>query len=539
MRLSLILSLCWLVFGVFCNAADQPTADYAITRIRFYPRAGHAAEMKGGRFVGSLTSATNDFEDIAQIKDAPAEEQWTEIAVPHDRIRAYRFVKYHARNDLWADIAELEFYVGDRKLTGTPFGTSGSREASNDPKLAFDGDTQTFFRGTSGFNQYVGLDLGPESQAAAPTVSIGQGAYAEPQTVAISDAMPGARILLSIDGWGRPSLDAKGSPQGGARWYDGKPIRIEKSSILQAVALKPGLADSTTMLAAYHIGDTRADSAEHAEFHIGNSLTDTVNPWMEPLAASAGHKVRYYRFTIPGAPTDWLWDHPGSGFGESNYAQAFLARAPLTDLITQPFAGHGRSIDNEAEYSGRFFDLARKDSPNVQMWLYVQWTGSTWDRDGWANGKASFRGKELKFGEPAKTWQEAIANHVRYTELVMEEMNGARAVEIKSGTCKPVRIIPAGLALAELRTRIEAGKVPGMTDFVATVFHSPTDFHMTSRGAYLVSLVHYACIYGENPEGKVTAANSGLTAEQAAMFQQIAWQTARSYRYSGLRSEPR
>src|SRR4051794_32359275 len=186
MRLCLGFSLCWCLFGGFCMAADRPADDYAITRIRFYPRTGHAAEMKGGRFVGSLTSATNDFEDIVQIKDAPAEEQWTEIAVPPDRIRAYRFVKYHARNDVWADIAELEFYVRDRKLSGAPFGTSGSREASNDPTLAFDGDTKSFFRGTSGFNQYVGLDLGPDSQAAAPTTSVAQGVYAEPQVVQLT-----------------------------------------------------------------------------------------------------------------------------------------------------------------------------------------------------------------------------------------------------------------------------------------------------------------------------------------------------------------
>jgi hypothetical protein len=238
--------------------------------------------------------------------------------------------------------------------------------------------------------------------------------------------------------------------------------------------------------------------------------------------------VRYYRFTIPGAPTDWLWNHPGSGFGENNYEQAFLARAPLTDLVTQPFSGHSRSIDNEAEYSGRFFDAARKHSPNVQMWLYVQWPDADHTRGNWSKGRSSINGKELKFAEPATTWQEAARNHVRYTELVMEEMNKARAAEIAAGKAKPVRIIPAGLALAELKTQIEAGKVPGMTDFVAEVFPRPDDIHMTSKGAYLVSLVHFACIYGENPEGKVTFANSGLTPEQAKIFQRIAWETAKT-----------
>jgi len=302
------------------QAADKPAADYAITKIRVYPRGGHAAEMQGGKFVGSLTSATNDFEDIADLKEAPAEGQWTEIAVSRNRIRAFRFVKYHARNDVWADMAELEFYAGDRKLTGTPFGTTGSRETSNDPKLAFDGDTKTFFRGTSGFNQYIGLDLGADSQAIAPALSVAQGTYAQAQAVSLSAAAPDAKILYSLDGWGWPGLNERGQPERGAKWYDGTPIRVEKSMILQAVSVKAGLADSPLAIAAYRIGEVKPDPAEHAQFHIGNSLTDTVNGWMEPLAASGGHKIRYSRFTIPGAPTDWLWDHSGSGFGESNYA---------------------------------------------------------------------------------------------------------------------------------------------------------------------------------------------------------------------------
>jgi hypothetical protein len=379
-KVILLLASCY--FGLTneppaLQAEERPVSDYRITRIRFFPRAGHAGEMKGGKLFGSLTSATNEFEELAEIQQAPAEGRWSEIAISHDRARAYRFVKYQARNDTAGDVAELAFYSDSRKLLGKPFGTTGSREKSNDPKLAFDGDTSTFFRGSGVFQQYVGLDFGIEAQIARPTLSVSQGIYPGPQKVALTCATPGARIIDSLDGAGRPWCDEQGRPSGGARAHGGEPIPIEQSTILQAIDIKPGLADSTTALAAYYIGAIKADAAEHAECHIGNSLTDTVNDWMEPLAAAGGHKIRYYRFTIPGAPTDWLWDHPGSGFGESHYAQAFLARAPLTDLITQPFAGHGRSVDNEAEYSGRFFDLARKHSPQIQMWLYVQWPATT------------------------------------------------------------------------------------------------------------------------------------------------------------------
>src|SRR5208283_3601017 len=66
-----------------------------------------------------------------------------------------------------------------------------------------------------------------------------------------------------------------------------------------------------------------------------------------------------------GAPTDWLWAHPASGFGDSRYAEAFFAFAPIDAIITQPFAGHGRSVENEAEYPGKFFELSEALGPNT------------------------------------------------------------------------------------------------------------------------------------------------------------------------------
>jgi hypothetical protein len=49
--------------------------------------------------------------------------------------------------------------------------------------------------------------------------------------------------------------------------------------------------------------------------------------------------------------------------------------------------------------------------------------------------------------------------------------------------------------------------------------------HLTSKGRYFVSLVHYGCLFGESPEGKVSPLNSGLTEEQAGSFQRIAWRS--------------
>lgn len=309
------------------------------------------------------------------------------------------------------------------------------------------------------------------------------------------------------------------------------------------------------VLAGGQTGTVKEEAAEEdassvRTFHIGNSLTDTVDGWLAPLAESAGRMLDFHRFTIPGAPTDWLWEHPGSGFGDSKYKEAFVALAPIDHLFTQPFAGHSRSIENEAEHSGKFYGLCRSKSSNVRLWLYQQWPSKKYN-ESWSKGIYSlgsnivywkhkitlsadesivdggWAGWQLKKAEPPKSWQEAAANHTRYFEILREEMQ--RRFPHPG---KIVLIVPGGQALIALKERIEAGKVPGMANFFAEIFAD--DVHLTAKGRYLISLVHYACIYRESPEGKVSLQKAGLSAEQAGIFQQIAWQTARDYKWSGI-----
>jgi hypothetical protein len=288
-------------------------------------------------------------------------------------------------------------------------------------------------------------------------------------------------------------------------------------------------------------------------FHIGNSLTDTVNGWLAPAAESAGRKLDFHRFTIPGAPTDWLWNHPGSGFGDSKYKEAFVSLAPIDHLFIQPFAGHARSIENEAEHIHKFFWLCRSNSSNVRLWLYQQWPSKKYD-DKWSKGiyslgsnivlwrhKITLRtgesfvdgdwaGWQLKKSGAPKNWQEAAANHTRYFEILRADMQ-------RRFPGRLVLIVPGGQTLIALKDRIEAGKVPGMTDFFTEIFAD--DVHLTAKGRYLISLVHYACIYAESPEGKVSSLKTGLSAEQAQIFQKIAWQTANDYKWSGITKRSR
>jgi hypothetical protein len=485
---------------------QDPAGCPPLTRIRFHPRPDHAKRMQRGRFTGSNEGPTAGFETIAEIKEVPPEGQWSEVAVPKP-VR-FRFLKYESPHSGWGNVAEVEFYGGEKKIAGTPFGTTGSRDGGgNDFSKALDGDVKTFFDGVVPNDQYAGIDLGPASQAAAPEFSPKPGSYEEAQTVTVTCATPGARLRISRSG-GMPHEDYRG------------PVRVDKGTILVAAATTETLAASPLAVGAYRIGAAPAPGRAVRTFHIGNSLTDTVDGWLKPVAESAGKAIDFHRFTIPGAPTDWLWNHPGSGFGDSRYPEAFFALAPIDHIVTQPFAGHNRAIDNEADHSGRFFDACRKHSPEVQACLYVQWPGPDF-KDLWSQGKGAASSLNLK---PATTWQEGVANHVAYTEAVRKLMD-----DTHEG--KPVLVIPGGSALAALKTEVDNGRVPGMTDFFRETFAD--GIHLTPKGRYLVALVHYACIYKESPEGKTSSLHSGLTAEQNAIFQRLAWGAVKDYQWSG------
>jgi hypothetical protein len=91
-----------------------------------------------------------------------------------------------------------------------------------------------------------------------------------------------------------------------------------------------------------------------------------------------------------------------------------------------------------------------------------------------------------------------------------------------------VLIVPGGQALITLK----GSKVPAMTDFFGQFFAD--NLHLKAKGRYFISLVHYACIYTESPEGKVSSLNAVLSSEQARIFQKIAWHAARNYKWSGI-----
>jgi hypothetical protein len=130
-----------------------------VDQVRFYPRAGRAKRMVGGKFQGSNTNATSGFVDLATIAKTPSDRRWSEIRLANTQ--PYRYVRYLAPDGSYGNVAEIEFWGGTTKLRGTSFGSAASSSgAGNTYDKAFDGDTATFFEASAANGAHVGLDLG-------------------------------------------------------------------------------------------------------------------------------------------------------------------------------------------------------------------------------------------------------------------------------------------------------------------------------------------------------------------------------------------
>ena len=497
-----------------------------INRVRFYPRAGQAAAMVGGTIQGSNDGPTNGFTVLAAIEAQPNEGEWTELtfanAVP------YRYVKYYGPTGSYGQIAEIEFYSGSDRLSGSGFGTAGSR-SGNPWQNAVDGNTATFFDGLSADNVYVGIDIAAAHVAAGPSFTPPPGGYFSPMTVAISSATADAAIRYTTDG---------SDPAATGRSYGG-PVAIGAgATTLRAIATKLCMLASEVTGGLYTVGS--AVTAQ-SSLHIGNSLTDSIDGYLFPVATAGGITLDYWRYTVPGAGTYVYQNYATGGLGGISNVQTEVRTKPYTHISMQPASnmpclptGYASEPDAGNRSDAVNIDDVWNDAvgPNaaVEIWVYSTWPGpaaysTCMTGGGWLRDPAIWN-------PPAPAnWEDGVAHMTQFNEAV-------RTGLIRSHPDRPVPyIIPAGAALVNLKRAVEAGTIPGVSPGSFWTFTYAqgfgTDDHLTSEGRYLVTLVFYASMFQRNPAG-LPHANTNLSDAQAAALQQIAWQTVTGYALSGF-----
>ena len=502
----------------------------AVNRVRFFPRAGKAADMVGGAIQGSNTSPTTEFVVLATVADEPVDGEWTELSFKNTT--PYRYLRYYSPAGSYGQIAEIEFYSDANRLTGDGlggFGTAGSR-SGNPWQNALDGNPGTFFDGASPDNVYVGIDAASGYAVAAPTYSPAPGAYSSAQSVAISSATARSSIRYTTDG-GDPIT--QGIP------YT-EPVVISSTATLSAVATKACMLQSTVTSGLYTIGKS---GKAHSSLHIGNSLTDSIDGYLLPLATAGGIPLDYWRYTVPGVGTYIYQNYPTGGFGGIPNIQTEVRTRPYTHISMQPFpnmpcvpTGHATETDalnrSDAVDINDVWNDAVQTNPDVQLWLYTVWPAPPDYGPGSANCISGGWNRDPTIWNPARStsWEDGVSIYIRYNEAVRTGL-----VTLHPNRRAP-KVIPAGPALVNLKHAVEAGSVPDIATngFWNLVYEGGSDLHLTNEGRYLVALVFYASMFQVSPIG-LPHPGTTLTDAQAAAFQMIAWQTVVEYSSSGIK----
>lgn len=248
---------------------------------------------------------------------------------------------------------------------------------------------------------------------------------------------------------------------------------------------------------------------------VGHSLFGFVIPGMVDEALRvAGAPARVEAQITIGAPLSWNWER-------SHEAQGVDARKELptgaygTVILSEalPLHAHTRWNDS-AGNARRFYDLALAANPRAQVFLHETW-----------HSLLSGSGVPVPHDDRGDIpWRERLDLSYPEWRGIVEAVNAARAPGQP-----PMRLIPAGQAMARAQDAIGRGEVPGIAD-IGELFLD--DIHTNDIGNYLVTMVIYAAITGTSPEGlpprlvRTWATRHRIVTPAIALaLQRIAWET--------------
>lgn len=249
-------------------------------------------------------------------------------------------------------------------------------------------------------------------------------------------------------------------------------------------------------------------------YYIGHSLINLNVPAMvRSLAADAGKSTDYAYQIGNGANLWWQWDTLQGNEQGIPWQDALPTGQFDAVVVTEAVPLLGQLIWSKTHaFADSFLTTALNYRPDARFFVYETWhcnttgtpTGCPWDED-----------DDL-------LWRPRLTADWPLWTGIMDSL------KLKHPAV-PVWMIPAGQAFAMLTDSIEAGKVPGVSDY-KTLFSD--DIHLTEMGNYFVACVMYSCLFRESPEGRTnqTFSEWGVpfsppSTELALKMQQIAWKT--------------
>jgi len=247
-------------------------------------------------------------------------------------------------------------------------------------------------------------------------------------------------------------------------------------------------------------------------FYTGHSFHMFVPARVEQLAKSAG--IRGHRTAgtqgIGGSRVIQHWDLEDG----KNKAKPALETGEI-DVFTMaahlaiPDAG----IDN-------FTELGLKHNPELRLLVQASWM------------PFDVLAPERRIRDNAQRDQVDLAEVQHDTDAWRKNLEAQVDALNKRHGKQAVFIVPVGDAVNELRRQIVVGKYPSVAKqselFRDSIGHGLG--HVQALAAYC----NFVAIYRRSPEG-LTLMEPGVTDEQHAILQKIAWETVSKYDHSGVK----
>ncbi len=253
-------------------------------------------------------------------------------------------------------------------------------------------------------------------------------------------------------------------------------------------------------------------------FYASHSLMWYVPESLGQLVAEAGirgHEVAGVQ-RIGASRTLQHWEK-----AEPNDAKEALRKGDIDVFVMSPIQFPDEGVE-------AFVKLGLTHNPRMRFLVQLSWGGGDTDNQDFPKG-AWDRVDRNKTPDQLKA---LYARNIRAGEAQ------ADAINRKYGQGRTIMtLVPSAQALVELRTRIAEKRIPGLERqeelFVDAVHPSPP---LEALNTYL----HYAVLYGRSPVGLPVAAPLKAAGRRewgegfSRTLQEIAWETASRYAYSGL-----
>lgn len=304
------------------------------------------------------------------------------------------------------------------------------------------------------------------------------------------------------------------------------------------------LAPLAGLLVAVSPVSSRAENV----YFIGNSVTDSISyDGLASLAAAAGRDQTWARHIIPGAPLEWLWDHPNDGFFVPSFGppRRALVNHPWSVLSLQPF---DRDLDSDFKFASQFIELlfgagqpTRAQLTNridTRILIYGRWPRRDEDAGRPARGYPELWSRDYPSG--GANSNESAA----YPRQLVARLSAANVAGVP--LANRVFLVPVGDAMLALDARFRAGQVPGYQD----VFDLYSDgIHLTNVGAYVAACTFHSVIHRTSPVGLPVPSNYQRNPDRprdrpldpalARLIQETVWTTVRAEPLSGVPADGR